>query len=59
MLPEIQASEPVIDANKFVRYAMTLVTAGEIVVAEAKRHGSEIIPVDSEHSAIFQSISLF
>ncbi|MBR2884911.1 MAG: 1-deoxy-D-xylulose-5-phosphate reductoisomerase, partial [Clostridia bacterium] len=35
----------------------TLVTAGEIVIAEAKRHGSEIIPVDSEHSAIFQSIS--
>ena len=35
----------------------TLVTAGEIVMAEAKKHGSEIIPVDSEHSAIFQSIS--
>ncbi len=35
----------------------TLVTAGEIVMEEAKRHGSEIIPVDSEHSAIFQSIS--
>ena len=35
----------------------TLVTAGEIVTAEAKAHNSEIIPVDSEHSAIFQSIS--
>lgn len=35
----------------------TLVTAGEIVTREAKKHGSELIPVDSEHSAIFQAIS--
>lgn len=35
----------------------TLVTAGEIVLKEAEKNGSEIIPVDSEHSAIFQSIS--
>lgn len=35
----------------------TLVTAGEIVLKEASKTGSEIIPVDSEHSAIFQSIS--
>ena len=35
----------------------TLVTAGEIVTAESKKYSSEIIPVDSEHSAIFQSIS--
>lgn len=35
----------------------TLVTAGKIVTAEAKKHNSEIIPIDSEHSAIFQSIS--
>ncbi len=35
----------------------TLVTAGHIVMKEARKNGSEIIPVDSEHSAIFQSIS--
>ncbi len=32
----------------------TLVCAGELVMAEAERCGAEIIPVDSEHSAIFQ-----
>lgn len=35
----------------------TLVTAGSIVTDAAKKHKSEIIPVDSEHSAIFQSVS--
>ena len=35
----------------------TLVTAGDIVMAKAKETGSEIIPVDSEHSAIFQSLA--
>jgi len=34
----------------------TLVCAGELVMAEAKRMGVEIIPVDSEHSAIFQCL---
>lgn len=34
----------------------SLVVAGEIVMAEAKKTGCEIIPVDSEHSAIFQSL---
>ena len=34
----------------------TLVCAGELVMAEAKRNNTEIIPVDSEHSAIFQCI---
>ena len=34
----------------------TLVCAGELVMAEAKRFGAEIIPVDSEHSAIFQCL---
>ena len=34
----------------------TLVCAGELVMAEAKVYGSEIIPVDSEHSAIFQCL---
>ncbi len=34
----------------------TLVTAGEIIMKEAKKSGSKILPVDSEHSAIFQSL---
>lgn len=34
----------------------TLVCAGELVMREAREHGSEIIPVDSEHSAIFQCL---
>ena len=34
----------------------TLVCAGELVMAEAKRHGAQIVPVDSEHSAIFQCL---
>ena len=34
----------------------TLVCAGEIVMAEAKKYRTEIIPVDSEHSAIFQCL---
>ena len=34
----------------------TLVCAGELVMAEAEKFGSEIIPVDSEHSAIFQCL---
>ena len=34
----------------------TLVCAGELVMAEARKFGAEIIPVDSEHSAIFQCL---
>ena len=34
----------------------TLVCAGELVMAEAKKYGAEIVPVDSEHSAIFQCL---
>ena len=35
----------------------TLVCAGEIVMREAKKCGAEIVPVDSEHSAIFQCLT--
>lgn len=35
----------------------TLVTAGDIVISTAKKTGAEIIPVDSEHSAIFQCMA--
>ena len=34
----------------------TLVCAGELVMDEAEKYGAEIVPVDSEHSAIFQCI---
>jgi len=34
----------------------SLVVAGDVVKAEAKKTGCEIIPVDSEHSAIFQCL---
>ena len=34
----------------------SLVIAGDIVMSNAKKHGVEILPVDSEHSAIFQSM---
>ena len=34
----------------------TLVRAGELVMADAAKYGAEIIPVDSEHSAIFQCL---
>lgn len=34
----------------------TLVTAGHIIMPLAKKHGVSILPVDSEHSAIFQSL---
>lgn len=35
----------------------TLVTAGHIIIPLAKKHGVKILPVDSEHSAIFQSLN--
>ena len=47
-LAAIRAGKRIGLANK-----ETLVCAGEIVMREAKAHGVEIIPVDSEHSAIF------
>ncbi len=34
----------------------TLVCAGELVMREARKEGIEIVPVDSEHSAIFQCL---
>lgn len=34
----------------------TLVLAGEIVMREAEKHNVAIIPIDSEHSALFQSL---
>jgi 1-deoxy-D-xylulose-5-phosphate reductoisomerase len=34
----------------------TLVVAGELILAEAKKSGAQIVPVDSEHSAIHQAL---
>jgi 1-deoxy-D-xylulose-5-phosphate reductoisomerase len=34
----------------------SLVMAGKIIMDEAKRNGAQILPVDSEHSAIFQAL---
>ena len=47
-----------IDCGKRIALANkeTLVCAGPLVMARAKEKGAEIIPVDSEHSAIFQSL---
>ncbi len=50
-LAAIRAKKRIGLANK-----ETLVCAGELVMAEADKYGAEIIPVDSEHSAIFQCL---
>ena len=50
-LAAIRAKKRIGLANK-----ETLVCAGELVMAEAEQYGVEIIPVDSEHSAIFQCL---
>ena len=50
-LAAIRAGKRIGLANK-----ETLVCAGELVMEEAKRLGTEIVPVDSEHSAIFQCL---
>ena len=50
-LAAIRAKKRIGLANK-----ETLVCAGEIVMDEAEKYGVEIIPVDSEHSAIFQCL---
>lgn len=47
-----------IDGGKRIALANkeTLVCAGELVMARAEERGAEIVPVDSEHSAIFQCL---
>ena len=35
----------------------TLVAAGSVIMPLCKKHGATLVPVDSEHSAIFQSMS--
>ena len=47
----IKAGKDIALANK-----ETLVTAGHLIIPMAKEHGVQILPVDSEHSAIFQAL---
>ncbi len=51
-LAALEAGRDVALANK-----ETLVTAGSLVTAAARRNGVRILPVDSEHSAIFQCLA--
>lgn len=52
VLAAIRAGKDIALASKEI-----LVMAGEIVMAEARRHGVRILPVDSEHCAIFQCLA--
>ena len=51
-LAAIRAGKDIALANK-----ETLVVAGDLVTSLAKEHGVKILPVDSEHSAIFQCLA--
>ena len=51
VLTALETSERVLLANK-----EALVTAGDLVMGKARSHGKPILPVDSEHSAIFQCL---
>jgi 1-deoxy-D-xylulose-5-phosphate reductoisomerase len=50
-LAAIRAGKDIAVASKEI-----LVMAGEIVMTEARQHGVRVLPVDSEHSAIFQCL---
>lgn len=51
-LDAIEAGKQIAIANK-----ETLVTAGHLVMAVARKKGVDILPVDSEHSAVFQALN--
>ena len=51
VIAAVEAGKTVALANK-----EALVVAGSIVMPAARRHGATVLPVDSEHSAIFQSL---
>lgn len=50
-LAAIESGKRIALANK-----ETLVCAGELVMSKVKEYGVELLPVDSEHSALFQSL---
>ena len=47
----VQAGKQLALANK-----ESLVVAGSLLIPEAKKRGVQILPVDSEHSAVFQAM---
>jgi 1-deoxy-D-xylulose-5-phosphate reductoisomerase len=49
VMAAIEGGHTVVLANK-----EPLVSAGEVILAAAKRHGATLLPADSEHNAIFQ-----
>jgi 1-deoxy-D-xylulose-5-phosphate reductoisomerase len=51
VMAAVEAGRMVALANK-----EALVTAGELMIAAASRHGATILPIDSEHNAIFQCL---
>jgi 1-deoxy-D-xylulose-5-phosphate reductoisomerase len=51
-LAAIRAGHDILLANK-----ETLVAAGGLVMGEVRRHGVRLLPVDSEHNAIFQCLA--
>ena len=51
-LAAIRMGKTIAIANK-----ETLVTAGHLVMAEARKYNAPILPVDSEHSALYQSMN--
>ena len=55
LLPAIEALKA--GKNLALANKETLVIAGELVLKEAQKTGSTIIPIDSEHSAIFQALN--
>jgi len=52
-LAAVRAGKRVLLANK-----ESLVMAGSLFMAEIARHGAELIPVDSEHNAVFQCLPM-
>lgn len=52
-LEAVKAGKKVLLANK-----ESLVTCGQIFIDEAKKSGAQLLPVDSEHNAIFQSLPI-
>lgn len=50
-LSAVKAGKRILLANK-----EALVTCGQIFIDAVKRHGAQLLPVDSEHNAIFQSL---
>ncbi|MBP5365292.1 MAG: 1-deoxy-D-xylulose-5-phosphate reductoisomerase [Bacteroidales bacterium] len=55
----LRPTRQAIEAHKTIALANkeTLVVAGEYIMSAAKRNGVHILPVDSEHSAIFQCLN--